>query len=251
MCSVIPDKSLQTERGIVAYRLTRSAKRKKTMQVCIGPSGSVEVVAPFSFSTRTIEDFLRHKSAWITGKIRLFKERASSQRRDHSVSPVLMYLGQAYPVLWRLSQEDWGRIDFNEQGWTVDVPGRIEPASRVGYVTDFLEKWYKSRAQKLIEERVALHARRMGDVPNQIRIRSPRRLWGSCHPVKRVVHFNWKLVMAPLEVLDYVVVHELSHMMVADHSRRFWSVVERYCPDHRSHKKWLRQNANRFELALE
>lgn len=239
---------IAADAGDFSYRLIRSARRKRTMQVSIGRSGSVEVVAPVSFSTHTIEDFLRHKSAWITGKIKLFKEREFSQIRD---CPVLMYLGRAYPVFWRISQEDWGRIDFNEQGWTVDVPGRIEPDSRVGYVTDFLEKWYKSRAQNIIEERVAVHARRMGDVPSQIRIRSPRRLWGSCHPVKRVVHFNWKLVMAPLEVLDYVVVHELSHMKVADHSRRFWSVVERFCPEHRNHKKWLRQNAYRFELVLE
>lgn len=250
VCSVRSNHSFITEQGVVDYLLTRSTKRKKTMQVSIGRNGSVEVVAPVSFSIRTIEDFLLYKSSWITGKIRLFKVRESFKIRNNSGYPELLYLGRVYPVLWRLSQEDWGRVDFNERGWTVDVPGRVEPDSHVNYVTDFLEKWFKSRAQSVIEERVAFHAERMGEALPQVRIRSPKRLWGSCHPIKRVVHFNWKLVMAPLEVLDYVVIHELSHLKVADHSKRYWSIVEKFSPDHGAHKQWLRLNMFRFELSL-
>lgn len=237
--------------GNFSYRLTRSLKRKRTMQVSVHRSGSVDVSAPASFSIRTIEEFLLIKSGWINRKIKTFKEQESQRVCRVAGQPMLLYLGQDYPVVLRSSESSWGKIDFGQEGWSIDVPAHVDPSSAAEYAKGFLEKWYKSRAQGVIEERVAFHARRMGEGPSQIRIRSPRRLWGSCHPVKRVVHFNWKLIMAPLEVLDYVVIHELSHLKVADHSRRFWSLVEKFCPEHGQHKQWLRLNMHRFELSLE
>ena len=244
-------KLIATGAGDFSYRLTRSSKRKRTMQVSVRRGGAVDVLAPFSFSMSTIEDFLRLKSGWINRKIKAFHEQESLRLKRASGQPALLYLGQEYPVVWRASGSSWGKIDFGEQGWSIDVPAHVEPSSAAGYTKVFLEKWFKSRAQGVIEERVALHARRMGEFPSQVRIRSPKRLWGSCHPVKRIVHFNWKLVMAPLDVLDYVVIHELSHLKVADHSRRFWSTVEKFCPEHGQHKQWLRLNMHRFELFLE
>lgn len=237
--------------GDLSYRLTRSLKRKRTMQVSIQRSGTVDVSAPASFSIRTIEEFLQLKSGWIDRKIKTFKEQELLRANRVAGQPKLLYLGEEFPVLWRASGSHWGKIDFAQGGWTIDVPAHVEPSSVTEYIKAFLEKWYKSRAQSVIEERVALHARRMGESPSQIRIRSPKRLWGSCHPVKRVVHFNWKLIMAPVDVLDYVVIHELSHLRVADHSKRFWSLVAKFSPDHGAHKMWLRLNMHRFELSLE
>ncbi len=242
---------ITTDAGDFSYRLTRSSKRKRTMQVSVHQSGSVDVTAPFSFSVRTIEDFLRHKSGWITRKVKLFKEREAQRINRVSQGLTLLYLGKEYPVVWQVSASNWGKIDFNDQGWRIEIPARIDPAESREFAKGFLEKWYKSRAQAVIEQRVKIQGERMGDLPSRIHIRSPKRLWGSCHPVKRVVHFNWKLIMAPVDVLDYVVIHELSHLKVADHSRRFWSLVEKFSPEHGMHKQWLRQYAHRFVIDLE
>lgn len=243
--------SLPTSSGVIDYRLTRSAKRKKTVQLFVRVSGDVEVLAPVSFSLRVIEEFIDRRAQWIFDKIRAFKEREAQRLNDLSKGTGFLYLGKSYPVVLRDAQEAWGRIHFSDAGWTIDIPSDTGKISRGEYARRFLEKWYKSRAKAVLDERVAIYAERLNEFPAQVHIRSPKRLWGSCHPVKRILHFNWKIIMAPIEVVDYVVVHELSHMKVADHSRRFWAVVEKFYPDYKSYKGWLKLNAHRFELSLE
>lgn len=251
MANIESQNSLSTHHGVISYRLVRSSKRKYTVQVSIGHNGAVEVAAPRTCSVSVIEGFLQRKSRWLIGKMALFRQQELAKSRDVYGRPMLMYQGQDYPVTWQTVQDRWGKIDFKDDGWNLHVPGHIPLETRPGYISDFLKRWFKSRAQSLIRERVAIYSGRMEEFPYQIRIRSPKRLWGSCHPVKKVLHFNWKLVMAPLDVLDYVVVHELAHMKVADHSRRFWSVVAKFSPDYGIHKQWLHENIHRFSWPLE
>jgi predicted metal-dependent hydrolase len=243
--------SLSTSSGIIEYRLTRSAKRKKTVQLFVRASGEVEVLAPVLFSLRVIEGFIQRKAEWILGRIKALKERESQRQKDLSQGTGFLYLGRTYPFLLRDSKEAWGRIHFDDAGWTIDVPEGTGKISRAEYARRFLEKWYKVRAKIVLDERVAFYAGKIGEFPKEVHIRSPKRLWGSCHPVKRVLHFNWKIIMAPIEVVDYVVVHELSHLKVADHSRRFWAMVEKFYPSYKNYKGWLKLNAHRFDLSLE
>lgn len=81
----------------------------------------------------------------------------------------------------------------------------------------------------------------MGVRYNAVRIKSQRSLWASCS-AKRNLNFNWRLFLAPPEVLDYVVIHELAHLVVMRHSKRFWSLVAKWCPEHKSRRRWLREN---------
>ncbi|MBP6343062.1 MAG: M48 family metallopeptidase [Candidatus Omnitrophica bacterium] len=243
--------SLSTSSGVIDYRLTRSAKRKKTVQLFVRASGEVEVLAPVHFSPRVIEQFIHRKAGWIVARIKAFEERASQRQQDLSQGTGFLYLGRTYPFVLRVSKDSWGRIHFDEAGWTIDIPEETGKISSAEYARQFLEKWYKSRAKTVLDERVAIYAERLGEIPKEMHIRSPKRLWGSCHPVKRILHFNWKIIMAPIEVVDYVVVHELSHLKVADHSRRFWAVVEKFYPGYKNYKGWLKLNAHRFELFLE
>ena len=84
-------------------------------------------------------------------------------------------------------------------------------------------------------------------MPKQVRINSAKTRWGSCGP-GGVLNFTWRLVMAPLDVIDYVVVHELSHLRVKDHSSKFWKVVESISPEYKKHRKWLRENGEKLSL---
>jgi predicted metal-dependent hydrolase len=229
----------------VEYHLNRSAKRRRTMQIRIRHEGIVEVQAPNSFSMTMIEGFLRSKAGWIIAKLAMFRERQAFLQQRASEC---FYLGRSYPVKLEPKAAVWGRILFDDSGWIVEVPGRISQEAYGPYARQFLEKWFKSQALVVMKERVGYFTKLMGDDPQAIRIRSPRSLWGSCHPVKRVLHFNWRIVMAPLEVVDYLVVHELSHLKVADHSRRFWARVETFCPAHKECQRWLKDNG--FQLRL-
>ncbi len=217
------------------------------MEICIRPSGQVQVYAPGSFTIRTIEGFLKGRAQWIVEKAKTLRDQEDLRLRQN---PGCLYLGKSYPVRCHLSQEKWGRIIFDEYGWDIQIAQSVQASICEKYSKDFLQKWFKGRAKIILNERVAHYARLMGEHPADIRVRSPKRLWGSCHPVKRVLHFNWKIVMAPLAVIDYVVVHELSHIQVPNHSERFWARVKNFSSAYKSHQDWLKQNSYQFVLTL-
>jgi predicted metal-dependent hydrolase len=238
-----------TPSGTFEYHLNRSARRRRTMEIHIRHEGVVEVHAPNSFSKSVVEGFLRRKAAWIVQKLTLFGSRqALLHQRSMNDAKECFYLGKSYPVNFEINQARWGRIFFDDKGWTIEVPHRIGDAERGNYARDFLEKWFKSHALSVLKERVTYYGHLMGDHPGAVKVRSPKSLWGSCHPAKRVLHFNWRIIMAPLTVIDYLVVHEMSHLKVADHSQRFWGRVLEFCPEYKIHQKWLKQNGYQLRL---
>ena len=111
----------------------------------------------------------------------------------------------------------------------------------------YFTKWYKERAYEIIAMRVKEYAQKYHFIPRQVKINSARTRWGSCSS-KGTLNFTWRLVMAPLEVIDYVVIHELSHLRVRDHSRKFWNVVEAIDPEYKKKRKWLRENGDKLNL---
>jgi predicted metal-dependent hydrolase len=237
--------TISTPDGQLEYHLHRSRRRRRTMEIHIRHQGVVEVHAPHSFSMTTIEGFLRRKARWILAKLAMFRERQALLAQRNAEC---FYLGRNYRIELTPKPSVWGRIVFDDNGWTVEIPERISPEARLSYAGRFMEKWFKSQAAAIIKQRVGHFVQLMGDEPLAIRIRSPKSLWGSCHPVKRVLHFNWKIVMAPVEVVDYLVVHELSHLKVANHSPQFWARVEAFCPDYKDRQRWLKDNG--FQLRL-
>ncbi|MEA3442918.1 MAG: M48 family metallopeptidase, partial [Chloroflexota bacterium] len=104
-----------------------------------------------------------------------------------------------------------------------------------------LEQWYRMQAAKLINERVDKLSARLGLTYNRIIIRGQKTRWGSCSH-KGNLSFNWKLIMAPEPVIDYVIIHELTHLKEMNHTKRFWELVAEYCPRWCEHKKWLKDH---------
>ena len=104
-----------------------------------------------------------------------------------------------------------------------------------------LERWYRTEAARLINERTDKLSSDMGISYKRIVIRGQKTRWGSCSR-KKNLSFNWKLIMAPQPVLDYVIIHELIHLKEMNHSKKFWELVAQYCPGWREHKKWLKQH---------
>ncbi|UOF92114.1 M48 family metallopeptidase [Fodinisporobacter ferrooxydans] len=104
-----------------------------------------------------------------------------------------------------------------------------------------LLEWYKQNARQLIPERVRLLSKRMNLSYNRITLKDQKTRWGSCSSLRNL-NFNWRLIMAPPDVLDYVVIHELAHLREMNHSKQFWSIVEQFMPQYRIHKDWLKEN---------
>jgi hypothetical protein len=214
--------------------LIRSNRR--TIAIIIERDGSLTVRAPKRVPRTTIEAFLADKSDWIrTNQERMRKSQPPSHRFVEG--EIFYYLGEAYPLKYVQSQH----------------PGLIlkeafflnrKAASRA---KEYFEKWYKQQARKSIGERLARLSVQHGYRFSSLRITSARTRWGSCSS-RGTLSFSYRLVMAPPEVLDSVIIHELIHLDVPNHSPAFWARFQQIMPDCKKHRKWLQQNGSLFSL---
>ncbi len=218
------------------YTVIRS--KRKTLAVEITREGGILVRAPLRAARRDVVAFVEGHSDWIERKLSQARARqAQSAPRQFLEGETFFFLGHAYRL--RLT-EDGGYLSRRDGEFLLGS----ELASRAA---SLLRTWYRARAREILEERVGAFAWRMGLAVKGVRITDAKERWGSCN-VSGKLNFAWRLVMAPPDVIDYVVVHELAHLVEMNHSRRFWERVGRILPDYTARRKWLRENEHRLSL---
>ncbi|MHB8819108.1 MAG: M48 family metallopeptidase [Bellilinea sp.] len=223
----------------VIDRIIRS--RRKTVALIVTPEGKLEVRAPLVLGRKQIETIVSEKSGWIKKQQeRVHKSNGNALRRPLSNGVNLWFLGASYPL--KLTAKAGTRVAFSN--------GFSLPESALPKAAELLTAWYKARAREIISERVRLYADKSGLKVKSIRITSARTRWGSCSR-DNALSFTWRLVMAPIEIIDYIVVHELAHIIEKNHSRAFWNQVEKMQPDYKARRKWLKGNGRLFDLAIE
>lgn len=131
-------------------------------------------------------------------------------------------------------------VKLEKDEFKVYLPDNMPPDSRSRIIKDVLEKWYKNQARKIYLEKLAYYSEIMGLEYNQVRIKNQKTRWGSCSS-KGNINLNWRVVMAPEEVINYLIIHELAHLKHMNHSTDFWNLVKKYCPDYVQWRKWLRE----------
>jgi predicted metal-dependent hydrolase len=226
-----PSKSILLGTSYVPYQV-RFSNRAQRWRLSV-TAEKVEVVLPEG-SRLHPEKLLQEYAAWIIEKrAKLHKRKI---RLDKQALPEGQILLQGKPMLLEIKP-----AGLMERQQVVHYPGRIRVVTGKHSSNYLLQKWLASEAQTAIINQVQLRAKEMGVQPSSLSIRSQRTRWGSCS-TRGTLSFNWRLIMAPPEVLDYVVVHELAHMKQRNHSKAFWAVVARYCPDYLKHRNWLKQN---------
>ena len=224
------------------YRVRRS-ERARHARVVVKPEGEVEVVLPRRMAFRHAEPLVAEKRPWIERTLRRFEqERAAAPSRleDGGVVP---YLGRELALSVRV-EPGRTRAHVRRRGdrLEVAVAARGTDAPR-----DALERWYRRQARTEIAPRLDVAAARAGSRYRSLSIRAQRTRWASCSSSGEM-SFNWRLLLAPEPILDYVVEHEVAHLAVPDHSRRFWALVARRCPKYREHERWLRRNGASLRL---
>lgn len=153
----------------------------------------------------------------------------------------ILYRGREYRlVLRREPARRRIQVELEEDKLLISTPN-AEPAR----IYKAIEKWYIGQAHMIFPVRVMHYLQFTGGEVKAIRIKDQKTRWGSCSSLHNL-NFNWRLIMAPGEVLDYVVVHELCHLTHMNHSRDFWNMVEKVMPDYRVYRKWLKDNGNRL-----
>jgi len=187
--------------------------------------------------------FLLKKEKWLLAKLDYYADFPKPEAQQARIEALvetgtakIRFLGAEYAVRVMPSNSTRLKVELDESRKEIRVF-----ASSPRVVRRALVAWYRKQAERVFAARVALYASDVGVRVERIFVRSARTNWGTCS-AKRNVGFNWRLVLAPLEIIDYVVVHELAHLRELNHSKDFWRIVQRYCLDFKQRRKWLREN---------
>ncbi|HEY7632313.1 MAG TPA: SprT family zinc-dependent metalloprotease [Thermoleophilaceae bacterium] len=226
----------------IAYTVRRS-DRARHARIVVDASG-VEVVVPRRMALRHVEPFVREKSRWIERTLRRFQEAEEAlPAPDLEHGGSVRYLGQE--LLLRVSVEP-GRVRDHvaRRGDVLHVKVGLPGQDAV---RDALERWYRRRARVEVAARLDAATRRAGSAYTKLTIRSQRTRWASCSSTG-AMSFNWRLLLAPEPILDYVVEHEVAHLDILDHSPRFWRLLGSRCPEYREHERWLKRNGGALRL---
>ena len=222
--------------GPVIDNIIRSGR--KSVALVVTAEGKLVVRAPYRTSLSYIEDLVRRKQRWIIEK----QEAARLRNEEHkeksaTAGEAFLYLGEPYVL-----ELTPGRASVEARQGRLLL--QVNDTADAGPV---LEAWYRKQARQVLADRVSHYSGRTGLMPKSIGITGARRRWGSCGP-KNTLNFAWRLVMAPLEVIDYVVVHELAHIEVKNHSSAFWAKVASILPEYKKYRTWLVKNQKLMEL---
>ncbi len=194
------------------------------------------VRAPLKAPERLIHAFVESKSAWINEKKALALQHVNVPARKFIDGEKFLLLGKQVPL--RVVDERTA-LTFQD-GFLLSRQAQPKALA-------IFEKWYKAQAVKVLSERVIYYSAIHGFHYEKIRITSARTRWGSCSS-RGTLSFTWRLVMAPLGVVDYVVIHELAHLKIKNHSNIFWNEVARLMPTYKSSRDWLKKNGRLLTL---
>lgn len=205
--------------------------RRRTIALIITPDAHLVVRAPLRAPVSMIDDVIREKSGWIRKKIGEMKARPQAVVHTYEEGEIFWFLGRPYPL--HLADDAGAGIRRTDR---LCVSRTIGPDIRSA-----IQRWYAEEAAKEIHSRCMWFSMMTGYSPASIRITGATGRWGSCNH-RGGLNFSWRLIQAPLEIVDYVIVHELVHLRQPDHSAKFWAKVEALMPDYKRRREWLREN---------
>ncbi|MDA9982620.1 M48 family metallopeptidase [Gammaproteobacteria bacterium] len=216
--------------------------RKKTASVRV-QEGKVSVVVPKSISMDTIDTLATKKTKWIREKLLLQREHQPTKPKEYVSGESFTYLGRNYRLKVQTGPTKSVKLKYGRL--VVHVPPSVQ--KRDQYIQNSLTEWYREHAVKKLQEKLNRYAQVVGVTPSSVGIKTFKGRWGSCS-TKGSLLFNWKVIIAPNRIVDYVVVHELCHLHEHNHSPKFWRCVERVGPDYLDCRGWLKESGRRLEI---
>jgi hypothetical protein len=221
--------ALTAKNKVTTYKIIRS--NRKTLCLSVDESARLTVRAPNRASDKQIHEFVSTKESWINKKQQLMRDRLD-EYESHLSLPQCLYLGKLYPL--KLIPGRGDTILFNGSDFTVSHSNEDKIKLTLNY-------WYKQRFIDIAKPRVSYYAKKYNLAINRVNVKSQKTLWGSCSGNNNI-NLNYQLIMAPIEVIDYVIVHELVHTLHKNHSPSFWQEVGLIMPKYKASKSWLKEN---------
>jgi predicted metal-dependent hydrolase len=210
---------------------------RKTLTITVERDRSVVVRAPHGTPREKIDAVVERKKLWLYEKTRhVQKHDRPLKPREFISGSTVLYLGKNYRL--EIISEDFDGVLFDQKFLISKASAARAP--------ELLREWYMRRAKERLTPRARSYAKHMGVSYNNVLISDLKYRWGSCTP-KNNLNFNWRLIKAPMRVIEYVIVHELTHLLVPNHTADFWAVVRNQLPDYLKSKDWLKRAGGLLE----
>ena len=218
------------------FTITRS--KRKTVSIIVERSGTIRVLAPLKFPEKNIIQFISDKQNWIRKKMSDLDAHQTKKPTFEEGSHIEFMGGTiriAYHVVQKKNEEFMCLVDavihYNRRDFSFNA------------MLEDTERWYRQQALMLFHERVAYFSAILDRTPTKISIKTQHKRWGSCTSKGHIL-LNWRLILAPIEIIDYVIVHELCHLYHMDHSKRFWELVSKIDPHYADKRLWLKRHGS-------
>ena len=222
----------------IEYDLRRSARRRKTVQISVD-GGGVQVAAPTTTPADELRAIVRKRAAWILSHAS--GELLEAAPKRFVSGETLPYLGRNVRMIFEPADVRSPEVRFNHWRFLVAVPRNLDESERYERVRRAFVNWYKARAAVRLDSNVRRWWPQLGrGAQPRILIRDQRQRWGSCAP-DGTLRFNWRAMMLPPALIEYVIVHELAHLTVKNHSADFWGLVSKAMPDAQHRRRSLRE----------
>ena len=219
-------------------------RKRKTLVIQMEPMEKILVLSPIGLSEEYIIEKVLSKGKWILKKLAAFKEAGPLPLKKQLVSGELfLYLGKNYKLHVLLNRNIVRpKIELVQNNIFIFSPLKDQEILRAA-----LQKWYKKEASKIISQRIEYFKKILMVKPSQIKIKEQQRRWGSCSS-KGSIYFNWRIIMAPQQIIDYIIVHEMAHLIHRNHSPLFYKLIESVLPDYKARKKWLQDFGIKLDI---
>jgi len=233
---------------LINYKIIRS--NRKTMGIIVDNESNLIVRSPKNTAETKIEKVLKKKTSWILSKLKeMDKIKPAPKEKEFMSGEKLTYLGRRYRLEVSPAETSNTEVKLYQGKFIIDYPEKLkkDDEQRREEIRDALIEWYREHAKEKINERVEKYKIKLDVEPNNVVVKKQKKRWGSCSS-KGNLNFNWRIILAPMSIVDYLVVHELTHLLHDNHSREFWATVGSIIPDVKAKREWLKVNGRRLSF---
>ena len=226
----------------IIYTVKRSRKRRRTISLQVSSKSGLIIAAPYFTPDSEIDRFVREKQNWIHKTIQKHTEDSiKNKAKEYITGEMFYYLGESFPLEVFFEQNERKGLVF----WGNRFYLNTADATEKGIF--YFVSWYKKKAKQHLRQRVDFFSHEFNLRAKSVKITSAEKRWGSCSADDNL-SFSFRLIMAPPDIIDYVIVHELMHIKEKNHSAAFWKLIEAAMPEYKLHRRWLKDNHHKFIL---
>ena len=220
---------------------TKISNNRKTIGISVDYDNGVIVTLPKEISQEEIDKVVLQKAPWILDKLHEFSEVIVKPSDNEFVSgEKYLYLGRAYRLkVFRKENLKKPNLVFHRGKFNVEINSDLSEEEQKSIIRNQIRKWFLGKAETFLEKRVNILSNKTGIKSQDIKVREQQKRWGSCTK-ENVLIFNWLIIMAPVPVIDYIIIHELCHLKYPNHSDKFWKEIAVFCPEFQKRRDWLR-----------